>query len=339
MRIPALGILIALSAAIPAVPAPAIAYTVKPLALPGASERGIAMDYLVFDPATHMLWVPAGNTGAVDVVDTATGKIRQISGLPTAEIQNGERKRVVGPSSATVGAGTVYVGNRADSSICAFGSRTLTAGKCGHVASMPDAVSYIANTKEVWTTTPRDQSIRILDAAALSEKAKIVLPGDPEGYAVDAKRGRFYTNLEDKDQTLAIDVRTRKVAETWKSGCGEAGPRGLLLSPGGDYLFVACTDKVETLDLRHHGSILATVPTGQGVDSIAYSPQSHRLYAGAGKTGDLTIIDVDAAGHLKATATVTTAPGARNGVLATNDTLYLAHSPGSELLAVTAGKK
>jgi hypothetical protein len=50
-------------------------------------------------------------------------------------------------------------------------------------------------------TTPSEQGIRILDAATLAQKAKRTFPGNTEGYAVDAKRGRFYTNLEDKDRT------------------------------------------------------------------------------------------------------------------------------------------
>jgi DNA-binding beta-propeller fold protein YncE len=70
--------------------------------------------------------------------------------------------------------------------------------------SRPDGVAYVAPTKEVWVTTPGDQSIRVLDASTLMQKAKLTFPGNPEGYAVDAKRGRFYTNLEDKDRTVAF---------------------------------------------------------------------------------------------------------------------------------------
>jgi len=292
------------------------------------------MDYLAFDPTTKSLWVPAGNTGAIDVINTATNAIHQISGLPTAEIQTGDRKRIVGPSSATVGVRTVYVGNRADATICAFDAKSFRQGKCGHVPSMPDAVVYVASTAEVWTTTPRDNTIRMLDATSLAEKASLVLEGAPEGYAVDAKRGVFYTNLEDRDQTLAIDVRTKKRVATWASSCGESGPRGLALNAQGDYLFVACTDKLQSLDARHHGRIVSSVPTGNGVDSIDYSPSRHEIYAGAAKSGDLTVIDVDRTGHLKVTARITTSTGARNGVLA-NGSVYLAHSVNNELMVVS----
>src|SRR5262249_9358538 len=86
----------------------------EPLVLPGGPSP-VGMDYLAYDDSTKTVWVPAGNTGKVDVVDSATRQIRAVDGFPTA--QRGTRS--VGPSSATVGAGVVYVGNRGDSSVCA----------------------------------------------------------------------------------------------------------------------------------------------------------------------------------------------------------------------------
>src|SRR5262249_2465728 len=62
-------------------------YTVKTLPLPDGGAGDVSMDYIAFDPATNSLWVPAGNTGAVDVVDVANGKVRQISNLNTAQVQ------------------------------------------------------------------------------------------------------------------------------------------------------------------------------------------------------------------------------------------------------------
>ena len=79
------------------------AYTVRMQPLPGASGAGILMDYIAFDPATGMVWAPAGNTGTVAVVDPASGKVRTIDGFATAEMGTGERKRKVGPSSVTAG--------------------------------------------------------------------------------------------------------------------------------------------------------------------------------------------------------------------------------------------
>ena len=79
---------------------------------------------------------------------------------------------------------------------------------------MPDALAYVASSKEIWVTPPRDRSIVVLDAAtpgAVAPKATIKMEGQPEGFAVDDPRGIFYTNLEDRDRTLAIDIGSRQV--------------------------------------------------------------------------------------------------------------------------------
>ena len=227
---PALPALAAFILAARPVPAAGPNYTVRKLPLPGG-PAAILMDYIAFDPATRFVWAPAGNTGAVDVVDTADDTIRQITDLPTAEMGTGDRKRRVGPSSVTIGEGWVYVGNRADSSVCAFHPRSLARGACHRLDAMPDGLAYVAATKEVWVTTPRDKSIRILDAEKLEQKARLELDGNPEGFVVDAKRERFYTNLEDKDRTIGINLRTRKTVAVWKPSCGADGPRGLRLDP------------------------------------------------------------------------------------------------------------
>src|SRR5215470_8326148 len=77
-------------------------YKVHMQPLPGATPSGITMDYIAFDPATRYIWAPAGNTGLVAVVDSASGSVKQIAGFVTAEMGSGDRKRVVGPSSVTI---------------------------------------------------------------------------------------------------------------------------------------------------------------------------------------------------------------------------------------------
>jgi len=199
---------------------------------------------------------------------------------------------------------------------------------------MPDGIAYVANTQDVWVTTPRDKSIRILDAATLVEKAKIAFDGEPEGFAPDATRGRFYTNLEDKDVTLAIDLESRQITATWPARCGEEGPHGLRLAEPEGLLVVACSARVEVLDVAHGGTPLGTIDTGDGVDDIDYAPASHRVYAGAAKAARLTIAALDGKGALAPVATFATQDGARNGVVASDGKVYLAHSKGSELIVV-----
>ena len=67
------------------------------------------MDFVVYDRSRHRVWVPAGNTGSVDVIDAATAKVTRIEGFPTKEVERNGNTRTVGPSSASVGDGVVYV--------------------------------------------------------------------------------------------------------------------------------------------------------------------------------------------------------------------------------------
>jgi hypothetical protein len=301
-------------------------YSTRTIPLPDSNAGDVSMDYITYDPGTNSVWVPGGNTGAVDVVDVATGKVRQIPGFATKEVEVRVGKRIFGPTAASIGVGVVYIGNRGDATVCAFNSTSLAKGACDHVDSTPDSVVYVAPTKEVWVTTPGDKSIHILDSKTLEEKTKLTFEGNPEGFAVDAKRNRFYTNLEDKDRTLAIDLKTDKTIATWNPSCGEEGPHGLGVDLNAGHLFVACSTLAEVLDAGRDGSILSKVDTGDGVDDIYYSPATHLLYVGAAKVSKLTIARDDDKGHLSVVAQVPTRQGARNGVLDKNGNLYLAHS-------------
>jgi len=314
-------------------------YTTKEIALPGGSPEGVFMDYIAFDPKTGFVWVPAGNTGSVDVVDTASDKVTQIAGWKTQEMERRGRKRTVGPSSATVGDGVVFVGNRGDFTVCAVDAKTLARGPCSApLDSMPDGLAYVAETHEIWVTTPRDKSIRVLDDKTLKPKAKLGFEGEPEGFAVDGKRKRFYTNLEDKDKTLAIDVTTRKTVATWAPGCGEDGPKGLALDEAMGFLFVACPAGAEVVDAGHDGKILSKIDAGAGVDNLDYSTERHTLYVGAAGAAKLTVATVDGKGKLTTVAQVPTKSGARNGVVTGKGVVYLADSPAAALIEATPKK-
>ena len=324
-------------------PSPAAAGSeVTAIALPGAPADGVVLDYLAVDRARHRVWVPAGGTRNTDVIDTRTQELRRVEKFPTAEVERRGKKRVVGPSSATVGDGVVYVGNRGDSSVCAVDATTLARGGCVTVPSMPDGLAFIARTKEVWVTTPRDQSICVLDVstpAAPKLAGSIKLEGEPEGYAVDDGRGLFYTNLEDKDRTLRIDTATRKVTAAWMPACGEDGPKGLALETKDQLLMVACPDHVEVLAAMTDGRILSKVETGEGVDNLDYLPQKRLLYVAAAGAATLTVAKLEEPGTLKQVATSATAKGARNAVVTDDGTAYIADGPDGKILIVGPAKR
>ena len=180
----------------------------------------------------------------------------------------------------------------------------------------------------------------VLDAsipATLTAKTKITLEGQPEGYAVDNSRGLLYTNLEDKDRTLTIDLKTRKVTRTWQPQCGEDGPKGLALDGNRDFLLVACPDRVIVLDAGHNGKQLSSLPVGDGIDNIDYVESRHELFAAAGRAAKLAVARLEPGGGLTLVWTADTAPGARNAVATDNGTAYLTDSREGKILVITQG--
>jgi uncharacterized protein (TIGR02246 family) len=322
----------------------------RSLLLPGADGKPVLMDYLAADRSSGRVWVPAGETGSVDVIDVQSGSIARIDGFPTLEQDLLGSRWKLGPSSAAIGSEVVYVGNRGDSKICIIDAKTLKRERCisvgpasGGLASSPDALVFVASTKELWVTMgapplgipPKRTEIAVFDAPsprALRLKDRIPVPGAPEGYAVDERRGIFYTNLEEDNRSVGISVRTHAIVSNWSAGCGREGPRGLAVDEERNFLFVACTDRIVTLDPGHGGAKLSVTEAGAGIDNIDYVGSRKQLYVAAGKAAVLTLFHVDDAGVLTKVGSAPTAKGARVVVADAAGTAYVADSSGGRIL-------
>lgn len=325
-------------------------YEVKALTLPGATG-GVSLDYVAYDPATGRLWVPASNTGRVDVIDDATDAVSQVTGFQTGEVELRGRKVTLGPTAVSIGDGVAYIGDRGDSSLCSIDTHSLERGECLQVAppsagraAAPDGVVYVAATREVWITTgappigisSADKSLQVFDASDprhLKLKIKIPLDGSAEGYAVDNQRGLFYTNVEETGDTVAIDVGTHKVVSKWNAGSKSL--EGLALDNARGFLFVACGDHVVSLDVNHDGKIADSIATGPGLDNIDYSAEKKLLYAAASQAATLTVAEVDDHGKFQLKATVPTVKGARGVVAAQGETAYLIDPAQGRILKIT----
>jgi DNA-binding beta-propeller fold protein YncE len=324
-------------------------YEVTPIPLPGASGV-VSLDYFAYDRSTGKLWVPASNTGNVDVVDEKSDAVSQVTGFETGEVELRGRKVPLGPTAISVGNGVVYIGNRGDSSLCVIDAQTLKREECLEVApvsagpaSAPDAVVYVAATKELWVTTgappigvpSSDKAIQVFDASEprhLKLKLKIPLEGSAEGYAVDNQRGIFYTNIEETGKTVAIDVRSHKVVAEWKV---HDDLQGLTLDSARGFLFVACGDHVVSLDLGHGGKVIDSLVTGPGLDNIDFSSEQKVLYAAASVTATLSIIDVADDGKFHLKALVPTVKGARGVIAGKGETAYLIDPAAGRILKMT----
>jgi DNA-binding beta-propeller fold protein YncE len=324
-------------------------YELTPISLPGASGA-VALDYFAYDRSTGKLWVPASNTGNVDVIDENSDAVSQVSGFKTGEVELRGRKVKLGPTAVSIGDGVVYIGNRGDSSLCVIDAQNLKRGESLQVApasagpaAAPDGVVYVAATRELWITTgapplgiaSADKAIQVFDVSdprQLKPKTKIPLSGSAEGYAVDNQRGLFYTNIEEAGKTVAIDVRSHKVVAEWKV---HDDLQGLALDSARGFLFVACGDHVVSLDVAHGGRLIDSLVTGPGLDNIDFSSEQKLLYAAASVTATLSIIDVADDGKFHLKALVPTVKGARGVVAGKGETAYLIDPVEGRILKMT----
>src|SRR6267143_3502078 len=321
-------------------------YALKPINLPGATGT-IALDYFAYDRATGKAWVPASNTGSVDVIDEATDAVSQVTGFATGEIERRGKKITVGPTAASVGDGVIYIGNRGDATLCVIDAKSLARLECVPVSAdhtvTPDGVVYVAAAREVWLTlrpkagdTAAAKSLEIFDASDprhLKPKTRIPLDGLAEGYAVDNQRGLFYTNVEESGTTVAIDVRTHNIVAKWNPGSADL--QGLALDNARRFLFVACGDHVVSLDAGRDGKITDSIVTGVGLDNIDYSEDAKVLYAAASQAATLTVADVNDHGKFHLKTTVPTVKGARGVVAGKSETAYLIDPAEARILKLT----
>jgi DNA-binding beta-propeller fold protein YncE len=324
-------------------------YELTPISLPGA-KGVVSLDYFAYDRSTGKLWVPASNTGNVDVIDENFDAISQVAGFKTGEVELRGRKVPLGPTAVSIGDGVVYIGNRGDSSLCVIDAKTLKREACLEVApasagpaAAPDAVVYVAATRELWITTgappigvaSADKTIQVFDASEprhIKLKLKIPLDGSAEGYAVDNQKGVFYTNIDEAGKTVAIDVRSHKVVAKWKV---HDDLQGLTLDSARGFLFVACGDHVVSLDVAHGGRLIDSMVTGPGLDNIDFSPDKKLLYAAASITATLSIIEVGDDGKFRLQALVPTVKGARGVVAGKGETAYLIDPAEGRILKLT----
>jgi DNA-binding beta-propeller fold protein YncE len=317
-------------------------YEVKPIPLLSGSDT-IILDHLAYDPSKDRLWVPASNTGKVVVIDGSSDTRSNVSEFSTGEVELEGRKVRLGPTSASIGEGVVYVGNRGDSTLCVIDSQTLARADCAPISRSsaegdtgPHQVVYIASTRELWVTTGPGKSIQIFDASDPQHpkfKTKIELEGGTEGAALDNKRARFYTSIPERGSTIGIDVRSRKLVSRWDVGSNDL--QGLAIDTQRGFLFVACADHVVSLDSAHGGKLLDFIPTGAGLDDIDFSPEQKSLYVAAAITATLSIIEVSSDGKFRLKALVPTAEGARGVKVGKAEMAYVIDPAQGRILKVT----
>jgi hypothetical protein len=330
-----LAVLVATQAAAQAPAAPAKVLSAEPFAVPGG-EGAIGFDDLAFAAGLRQVLVPAGRTGRLDLIDPKSRKVKEIGGFQAAATTAGGHGE--GTTSADEGGAYLFAIDRTALRLSVVDPRKGTIVGGAALAGSPDYVRFVAPTNEVWVTEPDKEAIEIFSLSAASppvpsHEASLVVPGGLESLVVDAGRGLAYSNLW-KTSTVVIDLKTRKVVQTWPNGC--EGSRGLAMDAKRSFLFVGCAEGgADVLDLAHGGAVLDRFRFGSGVDIVAYNPTLRHLYVPASKTGQMAIAGVSDGGKLTLLGTVATAVGAHCAVADDHNQVWVCDPKAGRLLVAS----
>lgn len=283
-------------------------------------------DILAVDPAGKRLYVPRSTH--MQVIDTATGKL--VGDLKDTPGIHG----VVIVADAHRG----FTSNGGDGTVTVFDLKTLKAEGTVKAGQGPDAILYDPYSKKVLCFNGKSNDVTVIDPKAEPAKAAvatIALGGKPE-FGVSDEKGRVYVNLEDKSSVVAIDMKTMKVADTWKIEGGEE-PSGLAIDTKHHRLFAACSNQVLAVLDAKTGKTVATVPIGKGADGCEFDPGTGEALVPCGGDGVLTVVKEVSPDKFEVAQKVATKPGARTMTLdATSHTAYL---PTAEFGEAAAGAR
>jgi len=178
----------------------------------------------------------------------------------------------------------------------------------------PDGMLYEPGRKEAYLFNSRGQSATVIDVKAGKVIATIPLDGKPEFAQADPKAGRVYDNLEDKNEVAVIDTKSHQVVTNWPIAPGEEAS-GMAIDLKNHRLFLGCGgSKTMVMMDSTSGKVIATVPTGQGVDANAFDPGTGFAFASCGD-GTTTIAHEDTPDKLTVVQTLATERGARTMAL------------------------
>jgi hypothetical protein len=294
-------------------------------------EPGIGFDDLRYSQRLDRVLVPAGRSGALDLIDPATHVVTSIAGFTAMDDYAGGHDDSV-TSVDDTGRWLLATDRTAGRlEVIDVDERAIVTGAA--LGGRPDYVRWVAESEEAWVTEPGLEQIEIFQLAAdgtPSRTGSVAVPGGPESLVIDPVRGRAYTHLWD-GATVAIDLASRAVIATWPNDCADS--RGIALDAERGFLFASCRDgKLVLLDVDRDGQQLAEVWPVDGSDVIDYSPALRHVYTSGQISATLAIVGVSSRGEMAILGEDDAALGSHCVVGDGQGGVYVCHPDGGRIL-------
>jgi len=284
-------------------------------------ESGGGYDYTTVDSASNRLYLSHGTQ--VNIIDKVTGD--SIGVIPTEKDVHG---------IALVHAlGKGYITNGGANSALVFDLNTLKV--LGHVPTgqFADGILYDDFSGKVITCNGRSKNMTVIDPTTDKVVATIQLTGWPETAASDGK-GYIYVNNAEKSEMDVIDTKTFQVVHSWPIAPGK-GASGLAIDRATMRLFAGCGNKLLVVMDAGNGSVVTTLPIGDGCDAVGFDKRLQTVYSSNGD-GTLTIIKEQSPNEFAVVENLKTKEGARTN--AVDQVTHAVYLPTGEFLPKQPGQ-
>jgi DNA-binding beta-propeller fold protein YncE len=260
----------------------------------GAPDR---WDFVVFDPASHKVFVAHGDR--VTVVDGRIGTILgNVEGLPG------------GTHGVAIVPGTErgYTDDGRAGTAASFDLDKLNLINTIKADADADAIVFDPTSGHVFVVDGDPGKLTVIDPKSDSAVATIDAGGKLET-AVAGDNGKLYVNGEEKREIIRVDTATNQVDGHWPiPNC--TSPHGLALDPEAHRLFSSCTNNVLVIVDADTGTTIATLPIGARSDAAAFDPKRKLIFSSNGD-GSLSVISEKDANTFVTVASVATLRSAR----------------------------
>jgi len=189
----------------------------------------------------------------------------------------------------------------------------------------PDAITYEPFIKKIITCNGRSKNLSIIDPVSNKLIDSIDVGGKPET-AVSNGAGKFYVNIEDKNEIVEVDLITMKVEAHWPLAPAEE-PTGLAFDKTTNRLFAGCGNKLMAVIDASNGKVIQTLPIGDHCDGLAFDKETKNIFTSNGE-GTMSVFHETSADKIDTVATVTTKSGART--ITVDQTTHLVYLPTAE---------
>ena len=264
------------------------------------------IDHLAADANSDRVFVAALGNGTVEVVNIVRGeRAGTIKGLKEPQGLFYRQQN-----------DTIYVASGGDGTVHAYNSRTLAPAGSMALGDDADNLRYDHQTESLLVGYG-DGAIAFLPWNLQGmPKAEVQLPAHPESFQISSDGSHLIVNLP-HDQSIAfIRIGSTKIESKW-THLGAQSNFPMAADGQRRRFFVACRAPSQLLELREDSAgVVQHIGTVGDADDLFWDEKRNFLYVIGGE-GFVDIVEARPNGEMKSIGHVTTAAGARTGLLVT----------------------